>query len=137
MPGNAFGIALLRAREASRYPHMEDFSNAAGCSVSGYRKYERGERVPTKEMLTRILARTHVPQKTRDDLWILWNKALADRVGLSTTDTPPTDIGVLTRKIMNDVDLVLRQSGVDLRRNTKDVCARRIEIRLRNTLEPK
>lgn len=132
-----FHELLRKAREASRYPAKEDFARAVRMSFGGYSKIERGDRMPSAEMLDQILSYGLFPKETCEHIAKAWRKEKAIRAGIPT---PPGDIDV--RKVLNrmerELQVILRQQASEL----SDVHGRivktfkkRAEIILRTALE--
>jgi transcriptional regulator with XRE-family HTH domain len=130
-----FQDALGRARSFSRYPNKEDFARQVGVSVSTYKKYESGERFPSAKALEKVMEGGYFPAATKDQLRVLWNEEKAERAGVRLTSAPPVDVSALAEKVQKDVDVALKQENIKLKPSTRRVCVKRIELRLRNTLE--
>jgi len=132
-----FQELLREARKASRYSSKHDFARAIRMSFGGYSKIERGDRMPSAETLTRILAYGFFPEETSSKILKAWRKEKAIRAGIPT---PPGDVDV--KKVLGRMDrellAALRQYAPEL----SDVHAKivktfkkRAEIILRTALE--
>jgi transcriptional regulator with XRE-family HTH domain len=85
----------------SRWPDQEDFARQVGLSLGGYRKYETGERIPSVEVLQRIVERTGVDQKVASELLSQRNDAKALQVGRIAAAE-----GIITGSIVETADSI-------------------------------
>lgn len=76
------GDAIKEFRKASNYRGPISFAQQAGISKEGLRKIENGERLPTRETLTKLLEAGEVPKRKRMELHQIRDRAQAKRDGL-------------------------------------------------------
>ena len=127
---------LVAIREQSRWPDQEDFSRQVGLSVGGYRKYETGTRIPSLEVLQRIIERVGVDQKDATDLLNLRNDAKATQIGIvgSICQTHAADCEALAKRIRTETIYVLKQAGIDVKEPTRAVMEKRVAMILKSVL---
>jgi transcriptional regulator with XRE-family HTH domain len=132
-----FGDELTKARHKSRYPHRVDLAERARVSPSTYEKYEVGTRFPSKEALERVLTCGAFSPEAAQHLRKVHNEEHARRKGIDLGLTRfSIDVSDLARKIQNDIEYELKRAhGHKTSTHTRNVCIRRIELRLRNSLE--
>jgi len=83
MASHEFHELLESVRKASRWPELPDFANQVGASLGGYKKYENGTRIPSPEMLEKVIERGQVPEEHAVKLRELRDEAKAAQVGMS------------------------------------------------------
>jgi hypothetical protein len=131
-----FHKELVKLRERSRWADQESFANQTLLSCKGYVKCENGERLPSREVLDRILSRVGADQATATRLIDLWNDAKAKRLGLvgAASQTPTVDCDALAKRIRSETVFVLKQAGVHVKDPTKSVMEKRIAMILKSVL---
>lgn len=132
-----FHEKLAEIRKSSRWPDQEDFSRQVGLSLGGYKKYERGERLPDGNGLLWICRQARLDERSILELTKLWKKAKARQAGideLPTSQPSAVDSDAIARRIQNEVSYVLKQARIVVPDNTKRVMENRIAIILKSSL---
>lgn len=132
----SFGELIKKAREASMYPHGLDFCHRAGIHRNTLRKYEMGDRIPTTKTLEHMVEMCRIPDHLATKLRAQRDIEKAEKSGIALgLPDIKHDWHSLAEKIQKDLDYTLKQERIKLSLSTRKACVRRIEIRLRASLE--
>jgi len=119
---------LQNVRERSRWPTVVDFARQVGHSPGGIKKYERGDRLPSKEDLDAIIRFSNLTAEEGRKLEELWNQAKAEQVGVVVEKPSVVDPDELAVRVHAEVLYVLKQEGIRTSEKTARVLASRIRM---------
>lgn len=125
---------MKEAREASPYPRLTDFAERIGMSISGYKKLETSDRLPSKEGLEHIIQAGQLDRKRGDELLRAWQEAMSVRYGLTLVGKRP-EVEPLAAKIENEVRMLLKQCRTPVQQVPFQVFSKRLRLILRAVLE--
>jgi len=130
-----FHEAIRKARFESQYPRLCDFVRVSRVSHDTYVQYESGLRLPKLQSLNRIILHSGISEQTAKKLREIHAISLARRLGVEMRQLPPgLKASELAEKIQREVEYELKRVGTSITGNTSRVCARRIEILLKDAL---
>ena len=143
MASHEFHELLESVRKASRWPELPDFANQVGASLGGYKKYENGTRIPSPEMLEKVIERGQVPEEHAVKLRELRDEAKAAQVGMSLgagakkmlSQQFNADPDKLTDRLVSEALYVLKQDGVKTTEKNRRVLKKRFAMILKAALE--
>ena len=119
---------LESVRSTSTWPTIADFARQVGLSHSGFKKYERGDRLPSKEALEKIIHRGMLGEPTAQMLYKLWNQTRAEQVGVVVEEPVGTNSDTFAARVHSEVLYVLKQEGIQIKHKTTQVLAARIRM---------
>jgi len=123
-----FRLYLQSLREQSRWPTVVDFARQIGHSPSGYKKYETGVRLPSKDAMSAILRYAGITGEPEQKLEDLWNRAKAEQAGVLIEKPTVVDSEELANRVHAEVLYVLKQEGIRPNDKTSKVLAARIRM---------
>lgn len=131
-----FHHMLTALREASRWPEQDCFSAELGLSLSGYKKYEKGTRIPSHDVLRRICQTLKLSEEDAEELWRLRDNAKLKQLGLTERPGRPTlpSPDALAKKIESEVAFILKQAGITVPSRLGPVIHKRIGMILKSVL---
>ena len=134
--GWSFHDALRDARLSSRYPRMCDFTRIAGVREHTYAQCESGRRFLTVLHLEQTIHRCGISETVANNLRQLHAIEVAKRLGITIRQLPPNlNVSELAAKIQREVEYELKRSRLTITTRTRQVCTRRIEMLLKDSLE--
>jgi transcriptional regulator with XRE-family HTH domain len=121
---------LEAVRVGSNWPTVGDFARQVGLSHSGYKKYERGVRIPSKEALDCIVRQAMLGEQKNQELQRLWNKARAEQVGVVVEGPAEANSEEFANRVYAEVLYVLKQAGIlhTVSVKTREVLSARIHM---------
>ena len=131
----SFHEALRSARKSSRYPRRCDFIQVSGVTRSTYGRYESGAHLPELQYLERIIQECGISEAIANKLRELHAVEVAQRLGVKIRQLPATlDVSELAEKIGREIEYELKRARLFITSHTRQVCTRRIEMLLRDSL---
>lgn len=111
---SGLGGTIRQMRKASSYRGLEAFASQASMSKEGLRKIESGDRLPTRETLTKLLEAGNAPDDQITELQQLRDRTQAKRDGLDVQNARDINFDSLAAGAVSVFDKYLGEYDMEL-----------------------